>query len=48
MLFHWISVVLCWEAHNSTIGKLFFIVMKISIICLRMELSTLLEPIQRR
>jgi hypothetical protein len=31
-----------------SIGKLFFIVMRISIICLRMELSTLLEPIQRR
>ena len=31
MLFRWISVVLCWEARICTIGKLFFIVIRISI-----------------
>jgi hypothetical protein len=31
MLFHWISMVLCWEAHICTIGNLFFIVMRIGV-----------------
>jgi hypothetical protein len=31
MLFLWISVVLCWEAHIYMIEKPFFIVMRISI-----------------
>jgi hypothetical protein len=48
MLFHWIFVVLCWEAHINMIGEQSFIIMGTNIICSKMELSTLLENIQRR
>ena len=47
MLFHWIFVVLCLEAHIYIIGESFFIVMRTSIICLKMDLSTLLEHIEK-
>jgi hypothetical protein len=41
-------VVLCWEARICMIGKLFSIVRRISIICLKMGLSILLELTLRR
>jgi hypothetical protein len=47
MLFHWIFVVLFWEAHIYRIGETYFIVMRTNIISLKLELSTLLEHIQR-